>query len=64
MTLPNKLTIGRIAAIPAMIIVECVPYLRDSAMFSTGYGFMSIAKFVNVIICTFYCCKSDRYAGW
>ena len=50
MTLPNKLTIGRIDAIPAMIIVECVPYLRDSAMFSTGHGFMSIANFINVII--------------
>ena len=50
MTLPNKLTIGRIAAVPAMIVVECIPYLRDTAMFATGYGFMSIANFINIII--------------
>ena len=50
MTLPNKLTIGRIVAIPAIIIVECIPYLRDTALFTTEYGFMTIANLINVII--------------
>jgi hypothetical protein len=33
MTLPNKLTIGRILAVPAMVTVACIPYLRDTNMF-------------------------------
>ena len=29
MTLPNKLTIGRIIAVPLMVTVACIPALND-----------------------------------
>lgn len=46
MTLPNKLTIGRICAIPAIIIVACIPYLNRHFAF----GHVTIANLINVII--------------
>ena len=46
MTLPNKLTIGRICAIPAIIIVACIPYLNSHYVL----GGVSIANLINVII--------------
>lgn len=46
MTLPNKLTIGRICAIPAIIIVACIPYLNQNMAFAR----VSIANLINVII--------------
>lgn len=46
MTLPNKLTIGRICAIPAIIIVACIPYLNRHMAFAH----VSIANLINVII--------------
>lgn len=46
MTLPNKLTIGRICAIPAIIIVACIPYLNDHYAFAG----VSYANLINVIL--------------
>lgn len=46
MTLPNKLTIGRILAIPAMIIIACIPYLNQNFIFK----YLSYANLINVII--------------
>ncbi len=46
MTLPNKLTLGRIAVVPIMIIVACIPYLQNNNIFLE----MSYANFINVII--------------
>jgi CDP-diacylglycerol--glycerol-3-phosphate 3-phosphatidyltransferase len=46
MTLPNKLTIGRICAIPAIIIVACIPYFNTYTVF----GGVTIANFINVLI--------------
>ena len=46
MTLPNKLTIGRICAIPAIIIVACIPYLNEHYVL----GSVRIANLINVII--------------
>lgn len=46
MTLPNKLTMGRIVAVPVMVAVACIPYLRDNAIFLN----VSIANFINFII--------------
>lgn len=46
MTLPNKLTLGRIAVVPIMIIVACIPYLQKHYIFLE----MSYANFINVII--------------
>ena len=33
MTLPNKLTIGRIIAVPLMVTVACIPALNDHFIF-------------------------------
>lgn len=46
MTLPNKLTIGRILAIPVMIIIACIPYLNQNFIFK----YLSYANLINVII--------------
>lgn len=46
MTLPNKLTIARIAAIPAMIVVACIPYLKQNTIFCS----VSLANFINLLI--------------
>ena len=46
MTLPNKLTIGRILVIPAMIIIACIPYLNQHFIFSH----LTYANFINVIL--------------
>lgn len=48
MTLPNKLTIGRILVIPAMIVIACIPYLNQNYI----YGSFSIANLINVILFT------------
>jgi CDP-diacylglycerol--glycerol-3-phosphate 3-phosphatidyltransferase len=51
MTLPNKLTIGRILAVPAMVTVAYIPYLRDTNMFTIdGVGCLTIANFINFIL--------------
>lgn len=51
MTLPNKLTIGRILAVPAMVTVACIPYLRDTHLFNIdGAGYLTIANFINFIL--------------
>ncbi|MDE5715315.1 MAG: CDP-diacylglycerol--glycerol-3-phosphate 3-phosphatidyltransferase [Anaeroplasmataceae bacterium] len=46
MTLPNKLTIGRIMAIPAMVVIACIPYLNQNYIFLN----VSYANFINVLI--------------
>lgn len=46
MTLPNKLTLGRILVIPAMIIIACIPYLNQNNIFLN----LSYANFINVIL--------------
>lgn len=46
MTLPNKLTIGRIMAIPAMVVIACIPYLNQNCIFLN----VSYANFINVLI--------------
>lgn len=46
MTLPNKLTIGRICAIPAIIIVACIPYLNNTIAFAN----VTLANLINVIL--------------
>lgn len=46
MTLPNKLTIGRILAIPAMIVIACIPYLNQHVIFCQ----VTYANFINVIL--------------
>jgi len=46
MTLPNKLTIGRILVIPAMIVIACIPYLNNNNIFLE----LIYANFINVIL--------------
>lgn len=46
MTLPNKLTLGRILVIPAMIVIACIPYLNQNNIFLN----LSYANFINVIL--------------
>ncbi|MBE6138063.1 MAG: CDP-diacylglycerol--glycerol-3-phosphate 3-phosphatidyltransferase [Erysipelotrichaceae bacterium] len=46
MTLPNKLTIGRILVIPAMIVIACIPYLNNNNIFLE----LTYANFINVIL--------------
>ena len=46
MTLPNKLTLGRIFAVPVMVVIACVPYLNNHNIFLN----VSLANFINVII--------------
>lgn len=46
MNLPNKLTMGRIAIIPVMIIIACIPYLNNHMAFLN----VSIANLINVIL--------------
>lgn len=50
MTLPNKLTIGRIVAVPAMVAVACVPYLNTHNVFSYDKGALTIANLINFIL--------------
>ncbi len=50
MTLPNKLTIGRIIAVPLMVTVACIPALNDHFIFNDGGCYLTIANFVNLII--------------
>lgn len=46
MTLPNKLTIGRILAIPVMVVIACIPYLNENIIFLS----VTYANFINVLI--------------
>lgn len=58
MTLPNKLTLARIIVIPIIIIIGCIPWLRDNMLFHYTYllngdyftGGISYANFINVIL--------------
>ena len=50
MTLPNKLTIGRIIAVPLMVTVACIPALNEHFIFNDGGCYLTIANFVNLII--------------
>lgn len=45
MTLPNKLTLARILAIPAIVIIAMIPYLNRN--FIMG---ISLANFINLIL--------------
>ncbi|MDE7264113.1 MAG: CDP-diacylglycerol--glycerol-3-phosphate 3-phosphatidyltransferase [Anaeroplasmataceae bacterium] len=47
MNLPNKLTLGRIIAIPVMIIIAYIPYLGNPIFQGTS---LSYANFINFII--------------
>ena len=46
MTLPNKLTLGRIFAVPVMVVIACIPYLNNHNIFLN----VSLANFINAII--------------
>ena len=50
MTLPNKLTIGRIIAVPLMVTVACIPALNDHYIFHDSGCYLTIANFVNLMI--------------
>lgn len=50
MTLPNKLTIGRIVAVPAMVAVACIPYLNTHFVFTYDKGALTIANLINFIL--------------
>lgn len=50
MTLPNKLTIGRIIAVPLMVTVACIPALNDHYTFHDSGCYLTIANFVNLMI--------------
>lgn len=50
MTLPNKLTIGRILAVPAMVVVASIPALRDNNIFTFNGGYLTYANFINFIL--------------
>lgn len=45
MNLPNKLTLGRILAIPIMIVIAYIPYLQNVFFLEVSY-----ANFINFII--------------
>lgn len=45
-TVPNILTLLRIAAVPAMIIVACIPYLKNHCV----YEALTYSNLINVII--------------
>lgn len=45
MNLPNKLTMGRIIAIPVMVIIAYIPYLQNTFFLDVSY-----ANFINFII--------------
>ena len=45
MNLPNKLTLGRIIAIPIMIVIAYIPYLQNTIFYEVSY-----ANFINFII--------------
>ena len=46
MTLPNKLTLGRILVIPVMIVIACIPYLNQNFIING----LSYANLINVIL--------------
>lgn len=48
MTLPNKLTLMRIAFIPLMVIIYYIPYLKNNFIFCE----VSYANFINAILFT------------
>ena len=45
MNLPNKLTMGRILAIPIMVVIAYIPYLRNPFFLEVSY-----ANFINFIL--------------
>ncbi|MDE7106196.1 MAG: CDP-diacylglycerol--glycerol-3-phosphate 3-phosphatidyltransferase [Anaeroplasmataceae bacterium] len=45
MNLPNKLTMGRIIAIPIMVIIAYIPYLQNAIFLEVSY-----ANFINFIL--------------
>jgi len=45
MTLPNKLTIARIALVPVMVIIAFIPFFNNHFL-----GPISLANFINLII--------------
>lgn len=48
MTLPNKLTLGRILVIPAMIVIASIPYLNEKIIFQE----VCLGAFINLILFT------------
>ena len=58
MTLPNKLTLARILAIPAIVIIAIIPYLNRH--FVLG---VSISNFINLIIFAL-ACATDFLDGY
>lgn len=48
MTLPNKLTLGRILVIPVMIIIACIPYLNRNFVVNG----LTYANLINVVLFT------------
>ena len=46
MTLPNKLTLGRILVVPVMIVIACIPYLNGHTIFLG----VTYANFINFIL--------------
>lgn len=46
MTLPNKLTLGRILIIPVMLVIAYIPYLQKNTIFCS----VSFSNFINVIL--------------
>ena len=46
MTLPNKLTLGRILVIPVMIVIACIPYLNQHFILNG----LSYANLINVVL--------------
>ncbi len=46
MTLPNKLTMGRIVVVPVMVAIACVPYLYEHNIFLD----VTYANFINFIL--------------
>ena len=50
MTLPNKLTIGRIIAVPLMVTVACIPALNDHYIFHDSGCYLTIAIFYGLYL--------------
>ena len=46
MTLPNKLTLGRILVIPVMIVIACIPYLNQHFILNG----LSYSNLINVVL--------------
>ncbi|MCR5232216.1 MAG: CDP-diacylglycerol--glycerol-3-phosphate 3-phosphatidyltransferase [Acholeplasmatales bacterium] len=46
MTLPNKLTMGRIVVVPVMVAIACIPWLNQNNIFLN----VNYANFINFIL--------------